>query len=100
MTVLPVDRVAWRVSECHLLAHCFGQHRGVVLFADDVVPELILLKQRRGEVVVAKTAPSLPIHGLCYPTGIFAVDDLLEPRNDESMTVVTEFDHDPAAAHL
>ena len=65
-----------------------------------VPAELVLLKQRRGQVVIAEPAAALPLHGLGDTAGIFAVDYLPEPRNDVRVAVLAELDHDPAAAHL
>src|ERR1035437_1386498 len=100
MAVLPVYGFAWGVGEAHLLAHRLGQHRGVVLLADDVAPKPVLLKQRRGQVIIAEPATALPSHRPGDASRILAIDYFLQPRNDVSVAVLAEFDHDPAAAHL
>ena len=48
-------------------------------------------------MVVAETATTFPAYGLGDAAGIFAIDYLLQPRNDVSVAVLAEFDHDPAA---
>ena len=42
----------------------------------------------------------LSIQRLGDAAWIFAVDDLLQARDDVRMAVFAEFNHDPAAAHL
>ena len=61
MAVLPEDRVARRVGEALQLANRLGKHGGVVVLADDPVAPLVLLKEGRGEVVVAEAAATFPV---------------------------------------
>ena len=67
---------------------------------DDPVAEAIFFQQRRREAVIPEPAAALPIDCLCDATLVFAVDDLLEARDDMGMAMLAQLHHDPAPAHL
>ncbi len=92
--------MAGRVAEAFELAQRLGQHLGVVVLVDHPLAPAILLQQARREAAIAEAATALPADGLGDPALVFAVDDFLQPRNDVGVAVLTQFDHDPAAAHL
>jgi hypothetical protein len=100
MAVLPIHRIRRRIAEALQLAQRLGQHGGVVVVVDDPVAPLVLFQQRRRQAVVAEAATALPAHCFGNAAGVFAVDDLLQARNDMRMTVLAQLDHDPAPAHL
>ena len=60
----------------------------------------VLSQQRGGELEVAEAAAALPADRLGDAAGVLAVDDLLQTRNDVSVAVLAQLDHDPAAAHF
>ena len=98
--VLPVVRVAGGVGEALQLADRRRQHFGVVVFVDDPLAPAVLLQQAGGEAIIAEAAAAFPIHGLADATLVVAVDDLFQARNDVRVAVLTQLDHDPAAAHF
>ena len=100
VAVLPVHIGAGREGEAFQLGHRRGQHLGVVFLVDHPLAEAVLLQQAGRQAVVAEAAAALPAGGLGDAAGIFAVDDLLQARNDVGVAVLAQLDHDPAAAHL
>src|SRR6516225_4568311 len=96
----PVVGVAWRVCEALKLAHGFGKHRGVVLFADHPVSEFVPLQHRRCQPPIAESPAALPAHRIGDATSILSVDYLLQTRDDVRLAMIAKLDHDPAAAHL
>ncbi len=100
MPVLPPLRFGRRVGKAFQLAQRLGEMRGVVLGIDDRVAPAVIDDQAGRKLVVAETAAALPIHCLADAALVFTVDDLLQARNDMSVAVVSQFDHDPAAAHF
>src|ERR1700733_138089 len=100
VTLIPVFRLARGVGKTLQLAHCFREHGGVVLLADDPVAELVLLQQGGRDAVVAKSAAPFPIHGFRDSTGVSNVDSFFETGNDKSIAMLSKFYHDPTAPHL
>jgi hypothetical protein len=72
----------------------------VELRVDDRILPLVLDDQRRSKLVVAEPAAALPVDGLADPALVVAVYHLLHARNDVSVAVLTEFNHDPTTAHF
>jgi hypothetical protein len=77
MAMLPINRFRRGIVEAFKLTNGLGQHGGVVLLADDPVPPLVLLHERRRQLVIAEAASPFPVHRLADAALVGAVDDLL-----------------------
>ncbi len=51
-------------------------------------------------MVVPKAAAALPSNAFRDAAFVFAIDDFLQTWDDVRMAMLTEFNHDPAAAHF
>ena len=100
MPVLPPAQLRGHIGETLQLAQRLSQLCCVVVRINDRIAPAVIDDQARRELVVAEATAALPIHSFGNAAFVCASDYLLQARNNMRMTVLAQFDHDPATAHF